>query len=188
MFPKNSLEHIFCVKNAHGLENDTYRNLGDLLPAENQPIIWVDRLKFLLKTRDIFEISVEGSMLAVEVCSGFSSLAPNISRRFPPVSLKNMFSRRSFCFDVSNQGMKSGHNANFTAKMQAEIGSWKIIFSHFQKLFQIVSRGSYALPSYGFETFYSKNWQFLLSVEFLELYPHCFPMASEQGGKALKGR
>ena len=117
MSPQKSLEHIFCVKNAHGLENDTYSNLGDLLPAENRPIRWVARFKILLKTLDIFEISVEGSMLAVEVCSGFPSLVPTIPRRFPPVSLKNIFSRGSFCFAVSNQEMKSGHNANFTAKM-----------------------------------------------------------------------
>ena len=28
MSPKFSLGHIFCVKNAHGLENNTYSNLG----------------------------------------------------------------------------------------------------------------------------------------------------------------
>ena len=85
MFPKNSLGHIFCVKNPHGLENDTYSNLGDLLPAENRPIRWVARTKILLQIPDIFEISVEGSMLAVEVCSGFPAsprLFRGVSRLF----------------------------------------------------------------------------------------------------------
>ena len=143
MFPKSSLRHIFCVKNAHGLENDTYSNLGDLLPAENRPIRWVARTKFLLKTRDIFEISVEGSMLAVEVCSGFSSLAPTSSRRFPPLTLKNMFSRRMSSVHVSNRDIKFGQNAKF----RAEIDSWNFEILRFLKsCFKYFPGGSYALP------------------------------------------
>ena len=68
------LEHIFCVKNPHGLENDTYSNLEDLLPSENRPIRYMNiqnspnRLIFVESTHPIVDFRQEGGSLGCCKC------------------------------------------------------------------------------------------------------------------------
>ena len=92
MSPENSQEHIFCVKNAHGLENGVYSDPVNLLPAEKSPQRWMPPTKILLKIPIFPEISPEGSMLAAGAWYDSTWVAPTISRRFPRFSLTN------YCF------------------------------------------------------------------------------------------